>query len=136
MRHSYYGLQAGFTLMEVLVALAVFIVGIAGIWGLYWAALQSHQQALDEQRVAWLAQSLMAELKNTELRSQLPLPNISHAKSQFFPDYSYDIVCHDIGHNAVAIELKISYLRRGKTKQQSFYTVVYRAFPQVIPQPK
>lgn len=128
--------QSGFTLMEILIALAIFIVGIAGIWGLYWAALQSHQRALDEQRIAWLAQSTMAELKATDLNLQYPLSNIIHAQSQIFPDYNYDVMFQDMGHNAVLVELKIYYQRRGKIRTQTFYTIVYRSLSKQIPQEK
>ncbi len=123
----------GFTLIEILMALLVFIVASVSIWALYVASLEVHKQAIDQERMAWLAESLLAELRNVNVITQVELKPVQGQKLAYFPDYTYDILFQDLGNDAVGIEIKIYNRRYGQVKPQSFYTVLYRYRQPKIP---
>jgi type II secretion system protein I len=52
--------RAGFTLIEVLIALAVFTVGAAGLLSLYAAAASTHRRAVDRTNAALVAEKVLA----------------------------------------------------------------------------
>ena len=53
--------QAGFTLLEILIALGIMAFGIATVIGLFAAATATHQRAMDNQTAALLAESVVAD---------------------------------------------------------------------------
>ena len=54
--------RAGFTLIEILMAMAILVIGMAGVMGLYAVAVDAHRQAMDNAGVALLAQNLLSEV--------------------------------------------------------------------------
>lgn len=64
----------GFALIEVLVSLLIFSLGVVGLMGVQARALQTSTDAQDRSRAAMLAQSLSSEMwiiKSTTLKAQV-----------------------------------------------------------------
>ena len=57
--------QSGFTLLEVMVAMSIFLIGILGIVGLQYRVVHNNTKGLIITQGNLLAQSKMEELKNT-----------------------------------------------------------------------
>ena len=117
--------QHAFVLIEILVALFIFAIGSTSIWALWTSAVATHQQALTEQAVAMLGESLVAEIQYGILRGQ-PLSTVRGVASQQFPGYQYDLIATDLGGYAVLLEISIVYSRYGQGNRHSFRTVFYR----------
>jgi type II secretory pathway pseudopilin PulG len=116
----------GFLLLEILVALFIFIIGSTSVWALWSAATETHREALVEQNISMLAESLVAEVSGVYLRQGMALPAMQNVASQHFPGYQYDILGRDLGENAVLLTISIRYNRYGRPQQEILHTVLYR----------
>ncbi len=54
--------KAGFTLIEVLMAMAILVLGMTGVVALYAVAVDAHQRAQDNAGVAFLAESMLSDI--------------------------------------------------------------------------
>jgi hypothetical protein len=61
--------RSGLTVMEVLIALGVFMLASVGIVGLFVTASVLHADAINRRTTSMIAESLLAEVKGTPLRS-------------------------------------------------------------------
>ncbi|HNZ65775.1 MAG TPA: prepilin-type N-terminal cleavage/methylation domain-containing protein [Planctomycetota bacterium] len=118
--------QQGFTLIEVLIAMAIFLVGSAGLWGLIATSINTHREAIDEQKIAFLAESIVAELRGVDIVVGRDVKNIVNAKSKNYPDYTYDVQFTNMENNTVLVQLQIHCIRYGKKQSYDFKTVVCR----------
>ncbi|HRU52423.1 MAG: prepilin-type N-terminal cleavage/methylation domain-containing protein [Planctomycetes bacterium] len=118
--------QQGFTLIEVLIAMAIFLVGSAGLWGLIATSINTHREAIDEQKIAFLAESIVAELRGVDIVVGRDIKNIVNAKSKNYPDYTYDVQFTNMENNTVLVQLQIHCIRYGKKQSYDFKTVVCR----------
>lgn len=55
--------RAGFTLLEVLIAISILVLGIASILPLYAVGSASHRRGMDQAQLAWLAPRIAARLQ-------------------------------------------------------------------------
>lgn len=124
----------GFLLLEILLALFIFVLGSASIWALWTASLETHKQALAEQGIAMLAESLVAEIQDVYLRQGMPLPSIRNVASKNFPGYQYDVVFTDVGEDAILLTIHVRYNRYGRPQQETMHTVLYRQMAKVVNQ--
>jgi prepilin-type N-terminal cleavage/methylation domain-containing protein len=53
----------GFTLLEVLIAISILVLGVASILPLYAVGSASHRRGMDQAQVAWLAPRIAARLQ-------------------------------------------------------------------------
>lgn len=113
-----------FTLLEILIAMLIFLLGSTSLCGLWLAVIKIHEEAIDEEQVAFLAQTVIADNQDLHYSKKILKPLYGN-KNQNFPAYSYDIIPTYLENGAVLIELKISYRRRGGIHLQIFYTVFY-----------
>ncbi|NUM34966.1 MAG: prepilin-type N-terminal cleavage/methylation domain-containing protein [Candidatus Brocadiae bacterium] len=120
----------GFTLLEILLAMVIFLLGSVSVLSLFVFALDLHRDAIEEQKIASMAQSILAELKGVDVLYGLEIKNIEGIKCKNFPDYTYDVLFKDIGNNALWVDLRIYYKRYDKKQEFSFQTVFYRHLPQ------
>lgn len=54
--------RAGFALIEILMAMAILVIGMVGVMALYAVAVDAHRQAMDNAGVSLLAQNLLSEV--------------------------------------------------------------------------
>ncbi len=53
----------GFTLLEVLIAIMIFVLAVAAIVPLFAVAVTSHKRGMDQAQVAWLAPRIAAHIQ-------------------------------------------------------------------------
>ena len=55
--------RRGFTLLEVLIAIMIFVLAVAAIVPLFAVAVTSHKRGMDQAQVAWLAPRIAAHIQ-------------------------------------------------------------------------
>jgi uncharacterized protein (TIGR02598 family) len=60
-------LHRGFTLVEVILALAVMAIGLVGILGIFPVALNTARESKQETRIAQLAQTMFSDLRTRDV---------------------------------------------------------------------
>jgi prepilin-type N-terminal cleavage/methylation domain-containing protein len=55
--------RRGFTLLEVLIAIMIFVLAVAAIVPLFAVAVTSHKRGVDQAQVAWLAPRIAANIQ-------------------------------------------------------------------------
>ena len=88
-------LSPGFSLVEILVALAVFVLASAGILALFSRATQDHIQANDLKIATLLASSVLAKCEAYLDQSAQPL-SVNDVPVPAFPGYVYDLSWEEI----------------------------------------
>lgn len=83
--------RRGFTLVEITIALVIFVLAITSILAMYAVAAASHRQATRTTQIRLAARRLLAEVHAQNLGTGLP----KAVKDKVFPDYdgrySYDV---------------------------------------------
>jgi type II secretory pathway pseudopilin PulG len=82
--------QRGMTLIEIMVAFGILVVGLVSIFAMLNAAMRSHKRAMNETEAAIVAESVLADLRSEFQRGRIVR---SDGKGLFdispdFPDYS------------------------------------------------
>jgi len=54
--------QSGFTLIEILIAIAILVVGMTGVVAVFGVAVDAQKNALEDSAVAFLAESVLSEI--------------------------------------------------------------------------
>jgi type IV pilus assembly protein PilV len=125
--------NTGFNLIEVLMALAIFTVGILAIGSLQLAAIKRDSTARFSTGAAVLAQDPLERLIALRLdpdAAQLPedlRSDLNHDPSRPFEDatgkYTVDWIVsplHNPINNAVSIDITVSWLERGDTRRITY----------------
>jgi prepilin-type N-terminal cleavage/methylation domain-containing protein len=55
--------RGGFTLLEVMIAILIFVLAVAAIVPLFAVAVTSHKRGMDQAQVAWLAPRIAAHIQ-------------------------------------------------------------------------
>lgn len=78
--------HAGFTLMEILIAMGVLLVGLAGILALFPTGLNAARQAMEDTNSALIAESVYAALRASAQRTATYDGSAGSGKMVFFFD--------------------------------------------------
>jgi len=126
------GSERGFTLVEILVALFVMLVGISSAFALFAAATALHKRATDQTSAAVIAESIFSQLQS-ELTAGVELSDIRKANlmPKGYEGYRHDIelVPIDPYENEIYVRLVITWLKRGTGREQEFSTILLRHVP-------
>jgi type II secretory pathway pseudopilin PulG len=124
--------SGGFTLVEILVALFVMIIGISSAFALFASATAMHKRATDQTTVAMMAESILSEVEN-RLTAGTPIEAIARADATFsgYQDYRYDLELQPIDEEGceVFVRLGIRWLKQGRERNQEFTTILLRHIP-------
>jgi len=116
--------KAAFTLLEVLIAMLILLVGSTSICALWIGAIDLHKRALDKERVATLADSILAEMQSGDWKERLAKGRWESTK--YFPGYSIVIDTTPLPNHSLFLQLTISYKRYGRMRRQVFHTVLWK----------
>jgi len=130
--------ENGFTLMEVITAVFVFLVGIVGVISLFAAAAVFHKGARDKTIVSLAVQQVISDieldLKLNPLRdSKGDLKRMEDRPVQGFDQFVYDVEFkeHGIsGPSLVTAHVKLAWMEKGKKRGEDF-DYVFRPGPRV-----
>ena len=122
----------GFTLIEILMAMSIFLVGSISIWAVLASSLRLHKNAIDEQNASLIASSIIAELEKVDILKNRQLSSIKNIPSKNFPDYHYDILFEDIGYGNVLVRINVFYKRKGRLNSYKFKTIIRKTFSNIV----
>jgi prepilin-type N-terminal cleavage/methylation domain-containing protein len=143
--------RAGFTLVEVLVALGIMAIGITAVIGVFTMATTTHKRAIDATSAALIAQSAVAELRGAltvrfdaaalpvagggGAAPDAPAPVLAWrrgAHDPSFPGYSYDVLLTPLDAKKPSdadvfhVEVRVKWLATGQQRGETFHTVATR----------
>ncbi|WP_372366982.1 prepilin-type N-terminal cleavage/methylation domain-containing protein [Candidatus Uabimicrobium sp. HlEnr_7] len=125
--------NGGFTLLEILIALVVFVLGSVSIWSLFAVAINTYNESLDYQTASLFAETIITDFEDVVFVKGVILRSSYSSDDKDFFDYrknfrgyKYQIKWVDLGSDALLIKLTIFYQRRGVEREFKFRTVLYR----------
>ncbi|MBI4617882.1 MAG: prepilin-type N-terminal cleavage/methylation domain-containing protein [Planctomycetes bacterium] len=125
---------SGFTLIEILVAMAVFVVGMVSVVYLLSQGAASQTRAEDAAGVAAVAETVIADLAADPkfvVGSEYPRDQKDAQKFREhpdFPDYDYrlEVGETDDATRRTPVEVQIRYRRRSVEKTYTYRTILLR----------
>ena len=118
--------KEGFTLVELLVALFIFTVGIVGVMALFTGAARTARRAQEETEAALVASSVAAELRS-EVESGRKIAAVVDRQHADFADYTYSVTSVQLDDEGMEffVEITVSW-RRGGGRSEKFQTIIVR----------
>jgi len=116
----------GFTLLEVVIALTIFAIGLVGLLSLFPVAFQSSKRASDLTEATVHAQRIMEEQKGMDYSSITDQSGVV-IDSRF--KYDLDVTESGLPTGLKKIELTIKWTERGKDFSEDFVTYVADTTP-------
>ncbi len=126
--------KGGFTLLEVLVALMVFVLGISAILPLFAVAGASHKRGIDQSHVSWIAPRIAAKIQADLYESQ-PKDIKGASWEEYGQEYVYDAVFEPVslgrqataaGDAAFLLRVEVRWKEVPQLRVETFETVVLR----------
>ena len=105
----------GYSLIELLVAVAIFAIGVVAVMGLFAAAGRSHRMAVNRTRMALLAQTVLDEIR-MEAHEGNSVKEVSGAEHPLFPGLYYDITAWPLDpfQREYLVEMFIRWYKTGR----------------------
>ena len=116
--------DAGFTLLEILIALLILIVSLVSVFALFGAASASHRRAVASQNSAQLAYTVLAELE--QVPNPGALANMIGRTHVSFDGYTYDVVFKQVGTNEIEAVVTIRWKKAGKDQSEVYTTILLK----------
>jgi len=126
----------GYSLIELLVAVAVFALSIPGLLALFSTASESHRMAINRIRMALLAQTVLDEVRMKAHMGE-PVDETSEAEHALFPGYYYDVLAWPLDPygREYLVEMFIRWYKTGRepparrgpgteARGEAWYTIV------------
>ncbi len=119
--------RAGFTLVEILVALVILAFGLAAILTLFSQATRTHKRSVDATAVAALAQAVLADAQADLDAGAAPKPVQGQTFPGFSAEYRYDLEFTALGGPGYEVRVVVKYGGTGAgARQETFETVLIR----------
>ncbi|MFQ5653649.1 MAG: prepilin-type N-terminal cleavage/methylation domain-containing protein [Planctomycetota bacterium] len=127
--------QAGFSLLEVIVALAILTLGVTSAMALFTAATAAHKRAIDRTHAASIAEQAFADIESALLRGASPEeisqnPPFATIRRNW-PGYEVQARVFDVAGatagDEILVEIRVHWRYRGQDRQQTFQQIIARA---------
>lgn len=123
------GAEAGFTLMEVLIAMLVLVTGMVSILALFTHAVTVHRQAVDDSRAAMVAEAVLDRVRMTWDESGDPatVQALTFEDAGFAP-FAVETSIADYGDSkdALAVSITLTWRLGNKEQLAEYHSVVLR----------
>ncbi len=118
----------GFSLIEILIALAILAVGLVSVFSLFAAATSTHRRGVDHTTTSLLALAALAEAKEALQGDRSPADLEGKSLPGFPEGYTYDITFEPIGDARIEykVTVKVKRQRGGEPQVEEFETVLVR----------
>jgi Tfp pilus assembly protein PilV len=124
MRATLHRRDAGFTLLEILIALLILIVSLVSVFALFGAASASHRRAVAAQNASQLAYSILAELE--QVPNPGALTNMTGKTNPSFEGYTYDVTFTLVAPNEIEAIVTIHWKKGGKEESEIYRTILLK----------
>jgi len=117
----------GFTLIEILVALAILAFGMTAVLSLFIAGVRTYKRAMDQSTAAMLAESVLADLEEDLKGDFVPDPVFAQTRPHF-PGYKYDLELKplDVENHEILVSLTIWWGEGKRRRTEVFQTILLR----------
>ncbi len=122
--------EAGFTLLEVLISLAILVLAVATILPLFAVGTASHKRGIDQTNVSLIAPHILAKIQD-KLYDPNPQPISNQTFEQLGRAYKYDATfapldSGDPYKSAFIVKVTVRWMEMGKEKSEKFETILLR----------
>ncbi len=122
----------GFTLIEILVALFVLLIGLSSAFALFAAATAMHKRATDQSTAAIMSDSIFSQVES-KLTAGVEITRIARTNADLpgYEGYKYDLelIPVDENENEIFVRLTILWRKQGRARSQVFSTILNRHIP-------
>jgi uncharacterized protein (TIGR02598 family) len=120
----------GFSLLEVILAMAILVLAVATILPLFAVGTTSHKRGMDQANVSWIAPHIAAKIQE-RLFDVNPADIAGATFSEMGTTYRYDATFEpldpgDPARSAFAVAITVKWKEAGKEKSEAFTTVLLR----------
>ena len=119
--------EGGFTLMEVIVAMAILTTGMLSILALFASAVAIHREALDANHVERIVDDVLAGMRAEAESGQDP-EGFPPRESTIFPAYTVSAAVEplpaDAASNAFLVRVTVGFVRNGRETSETIEAVV------------
>jgi prepilin-type N-terminal cleavage/methylation domain-containing protein len=106
--------RRAFTLIEILIALAIMVIGVVGVMALFASAIDLHKRGVDQTTAAMIASSalevMQTRVHNGETAEELSTRSGGEhvfVPSSLYPAYEYKAICTDLNDREVRMILEV-----------------------------
>jgi prepilin-type N-terminal cleavage/methylation domain-containing protein len=108
------GRAGGFTLIEILIAIAILVIGMVGVLAGFSAAVGLHKRGMDQTTAALLAQTIL-EIKQREALDGKSCDEMStrrggdyvFRRSEMYPAYECKIICTELSDREYQMSVEV-----------------------------
>jgi prepilin-type N-terminal cleavage/methylation domain-containing protein len=123
----------GFSLLEILVALLILVIGLASVLGLYGAGTYSHRRAVNDAILTRMASQIFTDLESGQHPCSKTLENVADQTYAGFPGiYTYDLsfeLRSGMEEKSRLVTLIIKWPKGGSVASEQFQIVLF--FPDI-----
>jgi len=103
-----------FSLIEILIALAIFMIGMVGVMAALTSAVGLHRRAVDQASASFLAQSILVGAQAQAAQGATPDEISTRENGRYvfrpstnYPAYDYKIICTPLGEREYRLTVEI-----------------------------
>ncbi|MBI4563826.1 MAG: prepilin-type N-terminal cleavage/methylation domain-containing protein [Planctomycetes bacterium] len=127
--HRTSGFGQGFTLIEVMIALAVLVIGLASLLPLFAVGTASHRRGMDQTQVSLIAPHIIGRIQE-RLYEPRPKDLKDQVYAEFGRAYTYDVAFtpldRDGSNAAFLVRVTVRWADRSEGYREEFATVLLR----------
>jgi len=123
----------GFTLLEVIISLAILVLGLSAILPLFAVGTASHRRGMDQTKISLIAPHIAARLQ--ERLYELNPPDLKDQEyAEFGRVYKYDVDFAPLDRGdkdrmAFIVRVRVRWSENSATQSESFSTILLRRTP-------
>jgi hypothetical protein len=121
--------KCGFTLIEIVVALGVLVIGVTSVFALFAAGGATHRKATSQNAAALISDSVFAHLRERfDIHAELDDLTVAPGEGKLsgYPGFTYELKLEHIEGDEYLAVCTVSWKRAGVPVSTAFTTIVIR----------